>query len=289
MFGLFGSGTPASQSNPPAPTNTPPPSLPSGNSGPASAQQPAQPPAEQARVTLADPPPAQPGPGTGQLTPPAAQSISIADLITAARNPDANGSDDAQQFAAQFMQALGAAEQQGSLANAAQPVQVDQQALYDAFRAVDMTGNLDIPAVLAAINGQTEDGGAGVMQNMMQQVQLNTIMAMTPIVNQLVATAMERASQSAVTQADHNLTSSAIVTAFRDRYEYAASPVVSGMLDGIARTIAQNAPRGTPIHTITDQMHRFFSGMSASLGGGNGQQQPAQRDGLQRDFTGIFR
>ena len=225
----------------------------------------------------------------GQPIPPAAQTISIADLLAGSRGENGQAIDP-QQYAAQFMQALGAAERdQSVIANAGQPVQVDQNALYDAFRAVDMTGNLDIPAVLAAINGQSEDGGAGVMQNMMQQVQLNTIMAMTPVVNQLVAAAMERASQSAVTQADHNLTSSAIVTAFRDKYEYASSPVVSGMLDSIARTIAQNAPRGTPIQTITDQMHMFFSGMRTSLGGGDGQHQPAQRDGLQRDFTGIFR
>lgn len=214
------------------------------------------------------------------MQPQASNTISLADLLNSGPG---DKPEDLQGFAQNFIQALQHGNPDLVADQMGQPARLDEQQLFQAFSQVDMTGNIDVNALLENMNGQD---GPQHLRQAFQQSQLNTIMAMTPLVNQLVATAVERATQTAVRQSEHNLTSSAIINDFRQRYDYSANPVVSGMLENLAPTIAQSLPKGTPTAKVSELLHHVFSGISAATN--DRRDGPASAPGVQMDFRGLF-
>lgn len=275
MFGnIFGGG---GSSAPAQPTHTPAPAAPPAQQQPQTPQQHLPAPGSQPRNADMPAPP-QP---TTPTAPTGAQNISLADLLA---RPAAPGTDDSQAYANDFINAIMA---QGDGLNndlSASPTQINQQALYEAYQNIDLTSNMDINGLLDGLQGEN---GAQLLRQALQQSQVNTIMAITPLVNQLIASAMERTSQHAVTQSDHNLTANAIINEFTSRYAYASSPIVSNMLNGFAKEIAKSVPRGTPTSQIVDQLDRMFRGFSISTRAPDRNEQIPRS--AQMDFTNLFR
>lgn len=273
MFNLF-TGRPTAtpttaRSEPlaPAPVHAPAPHIPAPAPG---GQQPQQ----------------QPAPAPQNA--PAPETMTLAQLLAGAGAAPKPGTSrpDPVDFAASFIDAIGQ-DNSGDLNQSATPPRVNPDLLRTAFNNVDLTNGIDINALVAAMQTGGDDA-ATTLQAALQHQSLNTLQAMTPIINQLVERAFEQASERAVTMSQHNLTADTIVTAFQTKYPYASNPVASKMLAGFAETVSKTMPRGTPIDTIVDGIAHMFKGMSTGLGPTTDPQQLNIPRGAQTDFRGIF-
>lgn len=291
MFGsIFGGG---GNNAPAQPTHTPTPA-PAGQGNGGGTSRPAPAPANPGSnpAPARDPhsgqfaqPGAQPAPAQNEQ-PSGGQVLSLADLLSrsapSGEGPSAERA--AMDYANDFIGALVSSDNRSAEDQSGRPVQIDTNALHEAYQNVDLTSNLNLAGLLEGLQG---DEGPQLLQQTLQQTQVNTIMAMAPLVNQLVAAAVERAQSAAVTQSDHNLRSSSIIQEFQSRYAYGGNPIVSQMLTGFAQTLAKNAPPGTTTSQIVDALDHVFRGLSTSTAAPRGNGMVPEQ--AQVDHSGLFR
>lgn len=263
MFGsIFRSG------NAPEPTPTP---TPAPTTAPVTTPAPSQP----------TPTPSMPTPSPA---PAAAQAgTSLRDLIAQATGEQTQQISP-EQFASQIIN--GIMNQQAPQEVGSQAVGINVDAMRQHFGTVDLTAGIDMASLLQQLQ-QGDPNAASTLRNVLQSQSLNTMTAIVPIINQLVARAVADATQQAVTQANHDVTSSALITGFTERYPYAANPATMKLLTGFAETLTQNSPRGTPVNKLIDTLHTLFQGIGIGTAQG-GQQQPQGRGKISSDFSELF-
>lgn len=278
MFGnIFNRGT----ETPPQPMSPTP-----SNPGHAGVQNP-QPAAAQQQAPQQAPQQAQTQPAQ-QPAPQQPARIAMRDLLQqangAGQNAQQPAANSAESFAANFIQAIVNAPQ--PLEQEARPSGIDVGAMRQHYSQIDMTNGIDMGALIQAIQ-QDPTQAAQAMQAAMNAQALNTMTAMAPLINQLVARAIEDATKQAVTLSNHEHTSSALVTAFTNNYPYAANPAIMPMVKGFAETIVQNSERGTPIKTMMENLDRVFKGIGVNA---SNHQQPniSQGLGITTDMSKIF-
>lgn len=263
MFGsIFRSG------NAPEPTPTP---TPAPTTAPATTTAPNQP----------TPTPAMPTPAPAPA--PAPAGTSLRDLIAQATGEQTQQISP-EQFASQIIN--GIMNQQAPQEVGSQPVGINVDAMRQHFGTVDLTAGIDMASLLQQLQ-QGDPNASTTLKNVLQSQSLNTMTAIVPIINQLVARAVADATQQAVTQANHDVTSSALITGFAERYPYAANPATMKLLTGFAETLTQNSPRGTPVNKLIDTLHTLFQGIGIGTAH-DGQQQPQGRGKISSDFSGLF-
>lgn len=171
-------------------------------------------------------------------------------------------------------------------ANAAPALNAEK--LLEQLPNLGLGNNIDYTATLEAINGEN---GAEEFGKVIAQSQQNTIMAMVPFINAVVAASAEAAQQSAITESHHSLTSSAIVNAFTQQHPYGGSPAIQESVRSMANMIAANpASRETPMPEIVAKLHEIYQGMGASIFGGMPAQNGNQvNNGAVTDMSDIFK
>lgn len=259
-----------------APVNPAPSSAPAPATAPASEPLNSNPAPSAPPSAAAPAAPAAPAPAA-----PAAPSLNLADLLLRPQQSDPNTPVDPMQQAHQFLSSLGAGDPNQS----AQPaVRINEQALREAMSEVNLTDGVDWTKFNEAL--QTGQGTEAALQTAMQTQGLNVLTAMTPVINMLVEQAVQNATQQAVTQSQHSLTSSSIVTAMRDTYEYASNPVASMLIESIANQVAPTLPPNTPMRDVVSRIDELFRTMSSGLTADPTKQ--TARSGVQSGFTGLF-
>lgn len=273
MFGnIFGrapdSQTPAQSANPtPAPQPTP--------SNPAHMD-----------PTSFNPAPA-PAPQSGQSTQqpaqqPASATFTLADLVGGSNQQISSMTNE--DFALQFINGIMNSPAQNE--QEATPAGINATAMQQHYANVDLTHGVDMAGFLQALQ-QNPEQAAPAFQKLLQQQSLNTMTALVPLINQLVARVQEDAAKQAVTQTNYNMTSSSLITAFANRFPYAANPATMKLVEGFAETLVKNAPRGTSVDALVGQLDRIFRGMAiGQMSDQNSQQQ--LRPGIQSDMSGVF-
>lgn len=229
-------------------------------------------------------------PAAQQPAPPAAEPVRNADLYSLligeqqAQQPQQTPEQQQAERVNAAMQAiLGSGAQQGRNAETGAPA-INPDKLAAALPSMNLTGGIDFAALVEGLNGEKP---AEAMQTFAATVQQNTVMAIVPIINELMRQGIEAARTAAVTETHHNLTSSGIVTAFNERYPYGANPAISGMLTRFANELAQSAPRNATAAQLADALHNMMQTIGGAVqpqAGGHA----ATRAPLQ-DMSGIFR
>ena len=242
---LSGGNSSTTPANPAAPDNNVqnPPATPPADTQQQQQQQ------QQQQTPPADTPPA---------TPPADQQFDLASLFSGGSN-DANLTPEqqSQQTAESFINAL--MNQQDPEPQGTPAINIDKLE----FDKLNLGEGVNMQELIDGLNGEN---GAEVLGKAMQTFQANTIRTLVPLMNELVNQAFQAATNTAVTNSSHNMLSSAIVSEFNQKYEYAGSPVVSQMLPGFANVIAQNANmQRMPPAKIAEGLHRVFQGMGMSM------------------------
>ena len=267
MFGFLNSGNnppaPAPSNTPPAPTpeNTPPVNTPP------------------APVPPTNTPPVPEGPRNLNLW-----SMLVGDPQQQQQQQQQQAQTPEDRAAAFLSAMLSGATQQGLAAETGAPA-INPEKLAAALPAMGLSAGIDFNELAQGLAGQ-EPGKA--VENLVGAVQQSTIMAMVPMMNELVRQAMEAATTKAVTDTHHTLTSSAVVTAFNERYGYGSHPAVSPMLTQFANGLAQSAPRGTTPAQLADALHNMFQSMGSGLRGGDADNRGQQGRGT-NNFTDLFK
>jgi hypothetical protein len=183
-----------------------------------------------------------------------------------------------------FMEAiLSGAAQQAAQSQTGAPA-INAQKLAEALPSMGLTEGLNFDEIY---NGLQGNEGNKTLQNFAETIQRNTILSVVPMMNELVRQAMETASRQAVTETHHNLTSSAIVTAFNDRYGYGNHPTVSPMLTQFANGLAQSAPRTASPAQLADALHGLMQSLGSAIQPGDRNNNNQGRKGI-TDMRGLF-
>lgn len=271
MFGLpgFGRGSnePLTPAPAPAPAQTPAPApAPTGG-------QPAPSPAPAPQPTPA------PAPAPTPVNPMANLLQSLAPAPTGGPQPNDPGA-----FALQFIDALSAQPAHTpSMAPHIDPVMLRQ-----AFESVDLTSGVDLGQIMPQLQGNDQAVPADQAMRALLQVQgLNIISAMAPLINQMVAAGIERASQDSVTRINHQHASQALVTDFVKQRPHLNNPLSLQILSNVASTIVAANPQGANPATVHAALERFMNGLAASTSvpAVTPNDAPA---GAQVNFSGLF-
>lgn len=265
-FPLFGGGGNSAPATPAAPETPAAPSTPAAPDASATPTATPNAPAPGGRV---EPP----------VTTPAPNTVNLHDILM--NNGTSDKPATPAELAASFMTGL---QNQPETPPEQGAPSLNMDALAKALPTIGLENNIDWRDFAEGMNGENPQEA---FQKVIGQAQQNVILAMGPIINELVGQAVNSARQGAVTATHQNLTSSSIVNEFRQRYEYGGNPAILPMLTGMANVLAQGAPQGTSISGIVDQLHSVFQGMGSSM------QLPqtgpnSQNPGVQTDMSGIF-
>lgn len=141
---------------------------------------------------------------------------------------------------AQALQALLAGNENHTQTDAMPGVNVDRLAQHLAQH--DFTGNADFGQLLGM---QLTDEQHSGLRTAMNQMQMQTIATVVPVINAAVQAAVQTAEQRATRTSMTDQTTQQIMTAFRAQVPYADSPAIAPLVATLAQNIAASAPRGT--------------------------------------------
>ena len=224
-----------------------------GGNNPNPAPAPAQTPAP---ANPANPAPANPAPSPNPANPanPAPQPVtlnpSLYEMLTSA-TAENGSSPTAEESAANFIQTALAQGAANTYEIGGAP-SINTDKLAEFLPTLGLSNGIDFGAIATSLAGENP---AEALKTFTAAVQTNTIMGITPMINELVAQAVQSAREAAVTQTQHNLSAASIVSAFQERYAYGKSGATQGLITNFANQLAQTAPRGTTPGEIADSLH----------------------------------
>jgi hypothetical protein len=161
------------------------------------------------------------------------------------------------------------------------------EAVASAFADVPLHGGIDMAALITSMQSDPATGAAS-LQAAFQQTSVNTIAALVPLVNQLVEQAVMTSAQQAVQQSHHGVLANSIVQEFQRSYPTATHPFIVNLVNGMANTVAANAPPNTDPRSLIPAIVAVIEGMGTAASFASPEAQMRANPAAQSGFSNLF-